>query len=511
MRVLSRISSSLSRTAASVIALRNPDKAVRFLAFQQAMGVPDLKLSYHAADRKDPGLRRWRPTNQTGDALIYKDAALARARARDMERNNDNVSGALRKIANNVVFRGIFPQAQCCTQDGKPNRARAQVIEKDFRKWAKAVKWKRKQKQAIRRGWIDGGVFVRMFPSPTLQQRGLVPLGIELLEVDHLDQSKNELLPNGNVIKKGFEYTPDGFEAAYWLFPEHPGSSGFGLTGRSLKASIRVDAATCLFFSDPERPSQSLPIPWMISVIRGLHNFDEYDNDERLASRLAAKFGIFIVNKANSWAGGSGAMGNTLEGNPLAGGGDGKIPDHIGAASIHELPDGKEVQIASNPRPGNNHEAYARTSLRHASTGFGMSSASFSNDYTDATMSALRHAIQEERRGYRVQQDLLIDELCDVIWPTWLRYRALFGMGNDMDVEAKWELGGWDWIDPYKDAKAAEILIKQRIAARGEFTSQRGSGDWEDTIVQIGMEETMIAEHAPTEPKEKPNAKKTTE
>lgn len=499
MGAFSRISSSLSRTAASVIALRNPDRAARFLAFQNALGVPGLKLSYHASDRKDPGLMRWRPTNQTGDALIFKDAALARARARDMERNNDNVSGALRKISNNVVFRGIFPQAQCKLLDGTPDRIRARIIEKDFRAWAKAVKWKSKQKQTIRRGWMDGGVFVRFFPAPTLQRHGLVPLGIELLEVDHLDQNKNEVLAGGNIIRKGIEYTPDGFEAAYWLFPEHPGNSG-GLLGRALQSSLRVDAETCLFFTDPERPSQSLPIPWMISIIRGLHNFDEYDNDERLASRLAAKFGIFIINKATTWPGGTGGAGNDLEGNPFTGGGNGEIPGHIGAGSVHELPVGKEVVTASNPRPGNNHEPYARVSLRRASTGFGMSSASFSNDYTDATMSALRHAIQEERRGYRVQQDLLVDELCDVVWPIWLRYRALFGLGDDRDVEATWALGGWDWIDPYKDAKAAEILIGKRVESRTTFASQRG-GDWEDTIVEIGQEEKMIAEHAP-DPKE---------
>ena len=499
MSLGSRISSSLTRTAATVIALRNPDKAARFLSFQKSMGITGLSLSYDAADRRSPGLQRWKPTNQTGDALIYKDAALARARARDMERNNDNVSGALRKIANNVVFRGIFPQAQCLLPNGKPDRRRAQIIEKDFRKWAKAVKWKRKQKQMIRRGWVDGGVFIHLFASPTLQQKGLVPLGVNLIEVDHLDQSKNDTLPNGNVIKKGIEYTFDGFVAAYWLFDEHPGGSGSGLAARTLQASRRLDASTCIFFSDPERPSQSLPIPWMISIIRGMHNFDEYDNDERLAARLAAKFGVFIVSKAGAFP--EGLAGNDLKGNPLAGGGDGSIPDHIGAASIHELPHGKEIQIASNPRPGNNHESYSRTSLRRSSAGMGMSSASFSNDYTDASMSALRHAIQEERRGYRVAQDLIIDESCDPIWEIWLRFRCLFGMGNDLDVEAKWSIGGWEWIDPLKDAKGAQILLKEKLATRSELTAQRG-GDFEDNVIQIGVEDDLITANIKEKPDE---------
>lgn len=52
----------------------------------------------------------WRPTRKSADAILRTDAAGLVARARSLDRNFVNVSGALRKICDNVVHTGIKPQ-----------------------------------------------------------------------------------------------------------------------------------------------------------------------------------------------------------------------------------------------------------------------------------------------------------------------------------------------------------------------------------------------------------------
>lgn len=455
-----------------ILALSDPQKAISYRAGRE------FYLSYNAATRKGPN-RKWNPKNTTGDEQIMKGWDTVVARARDLVRNSPNVAGALRKVVNNVVFKGINPQAQLMRGDGESNEASNRFVESQFKKWARAVKFQSKQKQVVRCLYSDGGVFVRCFPSRTLFKRGLVPLGIELLEVDHLDRNRDEELENGNVIMRGIEYTPDGFVDAYWLFPNHPGSSRPFM--RLIYQSKRISADYCFLISDPERPSQSLPIPIIASVIMSMHNFAQYQDSEQIAARLAAAFCVFIKTTE------SGVAGNGLDGSPLqtmAPATDttgASIPDFVSAGGVHELPPGKEIQLAANPRPGDNYSEFTKTSLRNASAGMGMSSQAFSNDYSDASYSSVRSSVLEERRSYQVLQQLIVDEMLHPLWELWVTMRYLFGLGSETEIPVTWQTPGWDWVDPLKDAAAYEKLLAMGVENEFDLAASRGR-DYEDNL-----------------------------
>src|SRR3990170_8310261 len=59
-----------------------------------------------------------------------------------------------------------------------------------------------------------------------LPEDGLaIPFQIQVLEPDYLDTTKTAVkLPNKGWITGGVEFDAIGRRAAYWLFPEHPGS-----------------------------------------------------------------------------------------------------------------------------------------------------------------------------------------------------------------------------------------------------------------------------------------------
>src|SRR5690606_5494944 len=67
-----------------------------------------------------------------------------------------------------------------------------------------------------------------------------LPLQLDVLEPDYLDDSKYGWTESGNEIRDGIEYDATGRRVAYWLYPEHPGGGWSPVIRRT--ASVRVPA-----------------------------------------------------------------------------------------------------------------------------------------------------------------------------------------------------------------------------------------------------------------------------
>ena len=487
---------SLSRGIAACLSLLAPGTAERYLAAHVRLGA---YYGYDAARRDGPN-GRWRPADGKADLMLTRDADLIRARARAMVRDNPNMGGALRKIANNVVYTGITPQAQLKDGQGRLRKADTQRIEDQWAAWGNAVDLWEQQVLAVRHLWQDGGFLQHYYLDKSLLRRGLVPLGLELLDVDAMDKSAEGRLDNGNVAYKGREYDSLGHVVAYYLWRDAlfggiGGHASFGSLRRggfSSGDSVRVPAENCRLVMLRDRIGQTIPVSWLHSCLMTMHDFDEYQSSERIAARLNAAFAVFLKHT------GAVPMGNDAQGRPLTGGETtaGKrlsVDSFISSGRIDELPPGREIDIAESKRPGSNYEPYSRTSLRSGSTGMGMSYESFSNDFTEASYASMRQGILEERRGYRVQQFFLSQKS---LAPSWLRFveaRRFFGMGPEREVPVQWQMNGWQWVDPAKDATAAQTRLDMRVTTRRALCSEMGL-DFDDVLEQLAEEERLIRE-----------------
>ena len=451
----------------------SPPRAARYRAERE------LYLHFKAAGRKVD--KNWRPKNADADTLIKKDMTLVRARARALAEDNSNLGGALREIAKNVVYLGIEPQAQMKLSGGEADTTGNLTKEVKWKKWKRKTKLRQRCRQIVRSQFTDGGIFVNCFISPTLRKKGVVPLGFELLEVDHLDTALTRKRENGNIIRNGIEYSPDGFEVAYWLFTTHPGNSSPMLKSIGNR-SKRFDAKWCLYVSQHERAAQSLPMPWLTHVVALLRDIDEYQNVERITARVAAHFGIFITSPNNTYA------GNNPDGTPATGGAgstpQAPVPKFLEPAEITQLPPGQDVKVTANPRPASNYEPFIRSSQNSASAGVGISSEAYSNDYKQASWSSGRLGQSKERRGYREIQNLLIEEFLDQLWELWILVGYLDGFWDDMEAEVSWQPPGWEYVDPKKDAEATEKLIEMGIDNPIDATARHGR-NFEDNQKKI--------------------------
>lgn len=485
----SKFYDGLTDLISSVIAVKNPHAAMQYRAAR------NRQYLYAAGSRQQP--HTLRPNNKTADELINKNMSNARAECRQLVRNNPNLAGAMREMGNNVVFKGILPQAQL------KNEADNTIVEHEWKRWNRCVKLRRKLKQTVTHLWQDGGVFWYFSPSTTLHKRGVVPLNLELLEVDHLDHLLNKERKNGNVIKHGIEYNAEGFVVAFWLFENHPGSS-HGVARNSLYKSKRIDAKQCFLIADPDRASQSLPIPRLASVVVILRDFEQYQNFERLAARLAAAFSVIVKETSANPLAGRGLDGSTTTATDAE---KAKIPAteaFINPGSITRLPEGLDLETISNPRPSNTYSDYSRNNLQSTSTGVGQSYETFTNDFTAASFSSVRQAISKERRSYMEQQQSLIEDALDPAFELWCVFAFLFGFISSEVVPVTWQTPGWEYINPLQDANATKILMELGLENSIDAAAARGR-NYEDNV-QKQARAKQLTKDAGLEGKEQSNA-----
>jgi len=491
-----RFYNAVTMGVAQIVGISNPGRAMAYIQQRQAL------LSYAAASRRGPN-GAWRPKNKTEDDVLRQDWPLITARARDLARNSGHVSGALEKIAANVVFSGIKPQCQLRTGDRKLDSTRNRAVEAVWKRWAEhpRVNFYDLQELAIRHSWVDGECLLHLYSSPTLMREGVVPLGVEMLEADHLDSSVNGEQPNGNRAVRGVEFDAEGYPLAYHLYTEHPGATLTSVRSISLYKSVRVPAEQIIHPYARRRASQSRGVSWLASVIMEMRDLDEYQDSERIAARLTSAFGFFVESAypemTAAMLGGQGLPGHGLPGG-APGGAEVKLPDFIEKGRIQQLPPGTKINAAGYSRPGNTYDPFVKTQLKGASAGLGMSYTAFANDPGETNYSGGRTATLEERRSYQRQQMYLVRKLCSPLWRVWCQYLTLSGLASGLalpvgDIPVTWQTPGWDWVDPQKDAGAQEKLLGLKVTSRRRIAASRGD-DLDEIIEELREEDDAYGE-----------------
>lgn len=481
-----RVFDTISSLVAGTMGIVSPLAAARYLVGRETL----RRVAGYGAARRDGPNGQWLAADGNINLRNSRDRAIIQARARQIVDDNPNLAGAIQKIINNVIFTGIRPQARIIGADGLPHTAANDAVERDFAEWAGHQRWHDLTALALRHCWIDGGCLLHFFPRRDLLREGLPPIGVELLDLDSLDTSAGTARgASGARIFSGIEVDDYGNPAAFHVRRNEVFTCA---DGRLLADTERLPASSCRLVMRRTRIGQILPVSWMHAVISTVHDLDEYQSSERIAARLAAAFGVFVVLPPEM-------PGNDLNGRPmpaLSGGVDtmqrlisGK--DFISQGRIDALPPGADIKVAEYNRPGGSYEPFVKTTQRSASAGMGLSHEAFSNDFSDASFSSVRQAVLEERRAYKMQQHFVVEELCRPLWKQWTACRAVFSQGSAV-VPVRWQKPGWSWVDPLKDANASTVRVNLGIVSRRELCEEEGR-DYDEVQQQLA-EESRLAD-----------------
>lgn len=440
-----------------------PETGARRLRHRAAIDI--MARGYEGADR---GRLKssWRTPPTSADAEIAGAGRLLRDRMRDLVRNNPHAANALSVLVTHAVGDGIVPRAK----DPKVN-----VL---FKRWSRRcdadghLDFYGIQSLAVREMFEAGDGIVRR--RRRRAEDGLpVPLQLQVLESDLIDNMKDGNFAGSNLTIQGIEFDAIGKPRAYWMFGSHPGNSFFDPRGTLQSKPVLAEDIVHVF---EKQRTQVRGVPWGSPVISSLHDLASYEAAEIVRKRLEA----CLVGVVTGGDDGDGV------GMPVTGPDGANIPPGIydvhGArvekfapGMFYNAVGGRDIKF-SQPAATGSYEAYKTAMLHTIAAGFRVPHALLSGRLDKVNYSSSKIGIEGFKRTISaLQWQVIIPMLCQPIWEWFLEAAYFAGEIDHMDHPAEWSPPRFYSADPGRDvaAKLAEVRagfksLSAAIAEGGE-------------------------------------------
>lgn len=400
-------------------------------------------------------------TNKSAPAETIDSLGKLRGFSRNLERNNDLIKKAIRIVGNSVVGEGIRPAIVHAT---KTVQAKTREL---WHEWAASIDcdflglltFYGIQKQVCNTIQRDGECLV-------VRRRFLdneVPIRIQVVEADLLDEHKNLELENGNFVIQGVEFPKRGGKpVAYWLYNQHPGDNIL----YSFGTSERYDAKDVLHIYNPERPGQVRGIPTGVQAFMLTEDYKEYLDAEVVGKKIAACYTAFVTTS-------EGAPKNAKQLRDAT---------RMQPGTVSYLSPGDEITFGSPPQ-STGLEAFDRIMTRHIANAYEITYESLANDLSNVNFSSGRMGWVEAGRNFKHWQvHVMIPMLCDKVFEWFSEAILMKGLVKSKS-SVTWTPPRREFIDPAKEIAA---LVE---AVRAGFMS------WQEVIRETGWtKEELLAE-----------------
>ena len=302
----------------------------------------------------------WYAASTDANVELMGSLIWLRNRSRDLIRNNPYAARAMEELAGNVVGTGIVPKAKT------GNTAIDKIIDAEWPFFADACDTPQRldfygmQTLTVRTMAESGEAIVRFRPRPA--DAGLrVPLQLQMLEADFLDQARTMGLVNGHVME-GVQFDEMGRRVAYWLFSYHPGGVLI-LNPRGGIVSQPVPADQIMHVYRVLRPGQVRGVPWLAPVMMALRDLDDYCDAERVRKKVEACVTAFVQQPEG------------VDGDPLGIAGtdpsSGLPVESFQPGMVEYLKPGQEIKF-NNPPAAGGYREYKMTELQGIMAGIGL-------------------------------------------------------------------------------------------------------------------------------------------
>jgi len=434
----------------------------------------------------------WVTGNTSADSEVYGSAQKLRDRARQLCRDNDYARQALRAIEGNVVGQGIPFQSQVrMLRGGRLDKTVNDQIENAWKQWTKAkhchtggkLTFHDVERLAVRSVAESGEVFVRLVKQSF--GGSAVPLALEVLEADLLDDGLNGRSQQGNEIRMGVEVDTWGRPVAYHFLAYHPGDYQFSNQQISTQRHKRVPADEVIHLYRMDRPGQTRGITWMASAIQRLHHLQGYEQAEIVRARASSALMGFITSPEGE------LMGDEVM--------EGERVSSFEPGVFKYLAPGESVPVPQLDAPDGQFEPFLRAMLRAMAAGIGCSYETVSRDFSQTNYSSSRLSLLEARDHWRILQNWLVENLHQRVFDVWLDMAVLSGalplanyeMGADRYKAVRWMPRGWAWVDPGKEVEAYKEAVRCGFKTLAEVVAEQG-GDLEE-LMQGRRQELDVA------------------
>lgn len=396
-------------------------------------------MNYDAASR---GRRSWgwKAPGTSADSAAGASRARLRNLSRDMIRNRALAARGRDVVTGNVVGTGILPSVRMDAPDQERSEQamdvlRDHLLSPDIDAYG-VNDLRGLQTQVMNAVFTDGEVLVRRrLRDPRLDPDLRLPFQLQVIEVDHLDETKTH--HGGNEVIEGIEYGPTGRAVAYHLFDRHPGDTRWARRGR--ETSRRVPAAQVLHIRRTDRPGQMRGVPWLAPVMMTLGELSDYQEAQILKQRIGALLAFFVEASED---------GDVYAGAELA---------EVQPGAVVGLKSGQKV-TPSQPPKVDGYQEFMNQGIRTIATGLGLTYESF-GDLRGVNFSSGRMGRMEMDRFIQAwQQQLIIGQFCAGVARWTLDVWRLMRLSRQLPPvprEIAWTAQRRPLIDPAKEIGAA--------------------------------------------------------
>jgi lambda family phage portal protein len=434
----------------------------------------------------------WIAQSTSIDSEIRGSIKLLRNRTRQLERDNDFIRAYLREVEINSIGQGVQMQAQVKMQRGEKLNDKANTqIEQAWCDWHKKsrchtagkLSFQQIERLVVRSVARDGEICIRLIKQKFGDSK--VPLALEVIEADRLDDNYNDQLDNGNIVKMGVEFDQWQRPVAYHFFSAHPGDyPAVSFDKSQTRHRVRIPADEIIHCFMSERAGQTRGVPWLSSAIMRLHHLQGYEEAEVISARANASVMGFIQSPEAE-----------LQGDGVV---DNERVSDFSPGMFKYLAPGESIHVPDTSRPNANFEMFMKSMLRSTAAGVGVSYEAISKDFASGNFSNSRLSLLNDRDHWRVIQQWIIDQFHQVVFEAWLDLAVLSGVLNFPDYETnpdryqgvRWKPRGWAWVDPQKEVAAYREAIRGGLTSISKVVAGQGE-DVEELFTEIAREREL--------------------
>ena len=416
-----------------------------------------------------------------------------RARARDLAQNNDYVRRFLQLVRVNVVgHQGIGFQSRATNPDESMDEVANKKIETAWKRFCKIGNMDMTGKLSMREGlelvieslMRDGEFLVQKVIGKAAGNRENFRL--HFIDIDLLDATLNEVLPNGNLLIMGIEVDRFSRPVNYHILRNHPAATQ-QIHGTKYEI-IPADQIIHGFFM--ERAGQVRSVSPMASAMTRLNMLGGYEEAELVNSRVSStKMGFFTSPDGE-------AFGDADEYDEA----EKALISEAEPGTFEQLPFGTDFKEWNPQHPTTAFEGFVKAILRGIDAGLGVSYVSLANDLQGVSYSSIRQGELSDRSVWRALQAWLIDHFMIQVFEGWLESALMTGAIQlpwtkfDNFNRPHWKPRGWAWVDPAKEIKAAREAVQSGFKSVSGIHAEEGL-DTEEVFATLAANKKLAEEH----------------
>lgn len=500
------------------------------------MSEPDIQLldkhgrkikaqdtAHFAASRRAREFAQFNPPLLSADAENFGELSTIAARALDLDRNNPIASGAINTNVDNIVGTGLRlaakPDYKALGKTKEWADELANTVEALWRTFADTLDFDAARQLTfggmtalqLRTAFLSGdGLALPLWFNPGERPGTKWSTALQAVDPARLGCPDGRLSTEKN--REGIELNDWGEPIAYHIRKTHPGDiwSIFGTDSRfeRIPARTAFGRRRVIHLYDKRRPGQTRGKSILTQVMAPFKMLDHYQRIELQTAVINSMIAAFIETPMD---------GATIA--EMFGGGKEYVEQKSGwevkleGAGVIPLYPGEKMSAFNPGRPNSAYSAFVEAVLRTIGAGLNMPYELVLKDFSKTNYSSARAAMLEAWRYFIGRRQWLSDYWCTPVYELFLEEAIDKGLvpGVTLDdfyenktayCRAKWIGPGRGWVDPAKEAQAADLRMKSGVTTLEDECAEQGR-DWEEQLEQRSRERAKALElglediHAP--------------